>query len=142
MTAHRAAFSDDESRYLGKGNGSPLPYSCLESPMDRGAWWATVHGVERVRQDLATKPPSPPHVNAVNSASTTPLAPSCLSLCIAFHLLTRLCTPQASLPEPLSPSVQLRSSCEDHCPKAWFHSAHFWTVNFRQLPILFMKGEH
>ena len=31
-------------RFPGEGNGSPLQYSCLESPMDRGAWWATVHG--------------------------------------------------------------------------------------------------
>ena len=29
----------------GEGNGNPLQYSCLENPMDRGAWWATVHGV-------------------------------------------------------------------------------------------------
>ena len=29
----------------GKGNGTPLQYSCLENPMDRGAWWAAVHGV-------------------------------------------------------------------------------------------------
>ena len=29
----------------GVGNGNPLQYSCLESSMDRGAWWATVHGV-------------------------------------------------------------------------------------------------
>ena len=28
----------------GEGNGTPLQYSCLENPMDRGAWWATVHG--------------------------------------------------------------------------------------------------
>ena len=27
------------------GNDNPLPYSCLENPMDRGAWWAAVHGV-------------------------------------------------------------------------------------------------
>ena len=32
-------------RSPGKGNGNPLQYSCLEDPMDRGAWWATVHGV-------------------------------------------------------------------------------------------------
>ena len=30
---------------LGEGNGKPLQYSCLENPMDGGAWWATVHGV-------------------------------------------------------------------------------------------------
>ena len=32
-------------RSPGEGNGSPLHYSCLENPMDRGAWWATVSGV-------------------------------------------------------------------------------------------------
>ena len=33
-------------RSPGGGNGNPLQYSCLEDPMDKGAWWATVHGVE------------------------------------------------------------------------------------------------
>ena len=32
-------------RSPGKGNGNPFQYSCLENPMDTGAWWATVHGV-------------------------------------------------------------------------------------------------
>ena len=32
-------------RSPGEGHGNPLQYSCLENPMDRGAWWATVHGV-------------------------------------------------------------------------------------------------
>ena len=32
---------------LGEGNGTPLQYSCLENPMDGGAWWAAVHGVAR-----------------------------------------------------------------------------------------------
>ena len=44
-------------RFPGEGNGNPLQYSCLENPMDRGAWWATIHGVVRVGHDLATKPP-------------------------------------------------------------------------------------
>ena len=35
-------------RSLGIGNGNVLQYSCLENSMDRGAWQATVHGVERV----------------------------------------------------------------------------------------------
>ena len=30
---------------MGEGNGTPLQYSCLENPMDGGAWWAAVHGV-------------------------------------------------------------------------------------------------
>ena len=31
----------------GEGNGTPLQYSCLENPTDRGAWWAVVHGVAK-----------------------------------------------------------------------------------------------
>jgi len=34
-------------RSPGEGNGNPLQYSCLGNPMDRGAWWATVHGVPK-----------------------------------------------------------------------------------------------
>ena len=33
----------------GEGNGTPLQYSCLENPMERGAWQATVHGVKKSR---------------------------------------------------------------------------------------------
>ena len=45
-------------RSPGEGNGNQLQYSCLGNPMDRGAWWATVHGVSRVRHNLVTKPPT------------------------------------------------------------------------------------
>ena len=34
-------------RLPGEGNGNPLQYSCLGNPMDRGTWWATVHGVTK-----------------------------------------------------------------------------------------------
>ena len=34
-------------RFPREGNGSPLQYSCLGNPMDRGAWWPTVHGVAK-----------------------------------------------------------------------------------------------
>ena len=37
----------------GEGNGNPLQYSCLENPMDRGAWLATVHGVAKSRTRLS-----------------------------------------------------------------------------------------
>ena len=43
-------------RSPGEGNGNPLQYSCLENPIDREAWWATVHEVARVGLDLAIKP--------------------------------------------------------------------------------------
>ena len=36
-------------RFPGGGDGNPLQYSCLENPVDRGAWWATFHGVTKNR---------------------------------------------------------------------------------------------
>ena len=51
-----AAYSEGDpgsvpglGRSLGEGHGNPLQYSCLEDFMDRGAWWATVHGVAKSR---------------------------------------------------------------------------------------------
>ena len=38
-------------RSPGGGNGNPLQYSCPENPTDRGAWWATVHGVAKSQND-------------------------------------------------------------------------------------------
>ena len=35
------------SKYIGEGDGTQLQYSCLENPMDGGAWWAAVHGVAK-----------------------------------------------------------------------------------------------
>ena len=40
-----AGLIPGSGRFSGEGNGNPLQYSCLGNPMDRGAWWATVHGV-------------------------------------------------------------------------------------------------
>ena len=39
-------------RSPGEGKGNPLQYSCLENLMDRGAWWATVHGVTKSQTRL------------------------------------------------------------------------------------------
>ena len=39
-------------RSSGEGNGNPLQYSCLENPMDGGAWWVTVHGVTKSQTRL------------------------------------------------------------------------------------------
>ena len=38
---------------LGEGHGNPFQYSCLENPMDRGAWWATVHEVAKGQTRLS-----------------------------------------------------------------------------------------
>ena len=42
-------------RSPGEGNGYPLQYSCLENPMDREAWWATVHGVTKIPTQLSER---------------------------------------------------------------------------------------
>ena len=41
-------------RSPGEGNGNPLQYSCLENPMDREAWWATVHGIAKSQTQLSS----------------------------------------------------------------------------------------
>ena len=41
------------NRTDGEGYGTPLQYSCLENPMDGGAWWAAVHGVSKSRTRLS-----------------------------------------------------------------------------------------
>ena len=46
-------FSDRFYWVSGEGNGTPLQYSCLENPMDGGAWWAAVHGVARSQTRLS-----------------------------------------------------------------------------------------
>ena len=42
--------------YYGEGNGTPLQYSCLESPMAGRAWWASVHGVAKSQTQLSNFP--------------------------------------------------------------------------------------
>ena len=54
LPAHARDTSDEGSipglgKSRGIGNGNPLPHSCLENSMDRGAWWATVQGVSKSR---------------------------------------------------------------------------------------------
>ena len=82
------------ARFPGEGNGNPLQYSCLENPMDRGSWRATVHGLAGVRLYLVTKPPPPASwvrecfmdvMCKKHAASSV-----CLQLMFAFYLCTRL----------------------------------------------------
>ena len=44
---HHIYYYPDLVSLFGEGNGTPLQHSCLENPMDRGAWWAAVHGVAK-----------------------------------------------------------------------------------------------
>ena len=52
MNALKESFISCRQRD-GEGNGHPLQYSCLENPMDRGAWWAAVHGVANSQTRLS-----------------------------------------------------------------------------------------
>ena len=47
-----AGLIPGSGRSSGEGKGNPLQYSCLENPVDRGAWWATVHGVTKSQTRL------------------------------------------------------------------------------------------
>ena len=48
-----SSVGEESTCNAGEGNGSPLQYSCLENPMDRGAWWAAVHGVAKSQTQLS-----------------------------------------------------------------------------------------
>ena len=52
-------------RWPGGGNGNPLQYSCQENSMDRGAWWATAHGIAKSWTRLSHE-----HMNKCSSAGT------------------------------------------------------------------------
>ena len=68
---------DLSSIYFGEGNGNPLQYSCLENPMDGGAWQAAVHGVARSR----TRPERlhfPFSLSCIGEGKGNPLQCSCL----------------------------------------------------------------
>ena len=57
---------------MGEGNGIPLQYSCLENPIDRGAWWAAVHRVatEQLHSHLS--------LSRIGEGNGSPLQCSCL----------------------------------------------------------------
>ena len=52
LAVRDAGLIPESGRSPGGGHGNPLQYSCLENPMDRGAWWATVHGVTKSQARL------------------------------------------------------------------------------------------
>ena len=82
-------------RSPGEENGNPLQYSYLENPMDKGAWWATVHRVTRVEHDLATKPPPPPPPGNLPISRIKPTSLMSPALTIGFF------TSSASRKDPL-----------------------------------------
>ena len=74
-------------RSPGGGNGNPLQYSCLETPMDRGAWWATVRGVTESDMPEATE-----HACMhVYNARTDLYVVLCVCLCMRIYVCADLC---------------------------------------------------
>ena len=99
-------------RTFGRVNGNPFQYSCQDNPMYRGACWATVRGVTRVRHDLVTKPP-PTHLACCVQDTL---------LCTLRVLIYLVLTPIPNM-NTLSPFCQWGNNCrEDKMPKneqAW-----------------------
>ena len=74
-------------RSLGEGNGYPLQYSCLENPMDRGTWQATVHGVTKSWTWLSNWTTVTYHFHIILRflrLSIYGYKKSCFSICLAF----------------------------------------------------------
>ena len=60
LNSKESAFNAEDTdsiarmgRSSGRGNGNPLQYTCLGNFMDRGAWWATVHGMQKSQKQLS-----------------------------------------------------------------------------------------
>ena len=64
--------------FSGEGSGTPLQYSCLENPMDGGAWWAAVHGVARSRTRLSDLTFTFHFHSCIGEGNGNPLQCSCL----------------------------------------------------------------
>ena len=106
--ARDAGSIPGSGRSPGEGNENPLQSSCLENPMDRGAWWATVH--EFAKESVMTE--------GLNNnfslwASDKSLRPSCWSSSLADILASRF-----PLRNALPLSTQDLSLPQDHLPSA------------------------
>ena len=64
-------------RHIGEGDGTPLQYSCLENPMDGGAWWAVVHGVTK-ESDTTERLHFHFSLSCIGERNGNPLQRSCL----------------------------------------------------------------
>ena len=75
-----AGLIPESGRFPGGGNGNPLMYSCLENAMDGRAWWAVVHGVQRIRCNLVTEHKNEPQTSESESKEITARRQSSLHL--------------------------------------------------------------
>ena len=85
-------------RLYGEGNGNPLQYSCLENPMDGGAWWATVHGSQE--SDTTERLHSLQNMQKA-PISSVQLALHCLALSLSLLIANPGCSPFSCSPPDL-----------------------------------------
>ena len=82
-------------RFPGEGDGNPLQYFCLENPMNRGAWWTTVHGVSKSQillSDWTTRVTSDPtHHAATSTFQETDAGWMCRTFPVGPNRYPRLC---------------------------------------------------
>ena len=98
--------------FFGEGNGTPLQYSCLENPTDRGAWQATVHGVARVRHDLATKPQTTHRFLGFGYCLFYTNSSELGSFDLQARILTHTASPTVNMPRENTHRLQ-----EGYCPE-------------------------
>ena len=100
-------------RSPGEGNGNPLQYSCLENPMDRGAWQAIIHAVTRVGHNLATKPPPSSAYLRWLIFLHAVLNPACDSSSLAFPIMYSVCklNKQGNSVQPVKLLSQFSTRC-------------------------------
>ena len=120
---------------LGERNGNPLQYSCLENFMDRGTWWATVHGLQRIRHDW---------VDWAHSHRQEPL--TWFHLLLSWSSESSACWPTQTLPLPdpigislwllyLHPQTYMKPK-EMITGPLIFISASYFNINLFRLPGL------
>ena len=133
-------------RSPGGGHGNPLQHSCLESPMDRGAWWAAIRGVTKNRTRLST------HTHTYTPQKVISLSSSVQALHVTAPSLALpgpapqptedLAVRAAEVPVPSPPAASaaapavLLSSFSDFLLFSWDTSLHspdqgFWIIWFR-----------
>ena len=119
-TVHGVAELDTTERLhflsvvpFGEGNGSPLQCSCLENPMDRGAWWATVYEVAKTRTRLSN---SHTHTHTHTSTTRVRILRSFITTKILYDITTStfLCF-SALFPTPGEHSSPFLKFCHLKC---------------------------
>ena len=105
--------------HSGEGNGSSLQYSCLENPMDRGAWQAKSIASQRVRHNWATNTHTHITIIFIHFLGGIKIPVSKVQLCC-----TRI--PQSGFPNIHPPSGLPPVLQKQVCPTFWEHLTHLW----------------